>query len=61
MITDDIYNSMVFDGLGYHKIGQFAAGLRERVIFVDSISKTYGMPGWRCGFMAGPESVAKGA
>jgi aspartate aminotransferase len=33
--------------------------LRERTIFVDSLSKTYGMPGWRVGFMAGPESVAK--
>ena len=28
-------------------------------MFVDSLSKTYGMPGWRVGFMAGPESVAK--
>jgi aspartate aminotransferase len=28
------------------------------VIFIDSLSKTYGMPGWRVGFMAGPESVA---
>ena len=33
--------------------------LRDRVIFIDSLSKTYGMPGWRVGFMAGPESVAK--
>jgi aspartate aminotransferase len=33
--------------------------LRERVIFIDSLSKTYGMPGWRVGFMAGPEAVAK--
>ena len=32
--------------------------LRDRVIFIDSLSKTYGMPGWRVGFMAGPESVA---
>ena len=28
-------------------------------MFVDSLSKTYGMPGWRVGFMAGPEVVAK--
>src|SRR5690606_2252291 len=33
--------------------------LRERVIFVDSLSKTYGMPGWRVGLMAGPEVVAQ--
>ena len=59
VITDDIYNSMVFDGLGYHNFVFARPELRERVIFVDSVSKTYGMPGWRVGLIAGPESVAK--
>ena len=59
IITDDIYNRMVFDGIGYHNFVQARPELRDRVIFVDSLSKTYGMPGWRVGFMAGPEAVAK--
>lgn len=59
IITDDIYNRMLFDGLEYVNFIQFRPELRERTIFVDSLSKTYGMPGWRVGFMAGPESVAK--
>lgn len=59
IIADDIYHRMVFDGLGYHNFIQFQPQLRDRVIFVDSLSKTYGMPGWRVGFIAGPESVAK--
>jgi len=59
VITDDIYNSMVFDGLGYHNFVFAKPELRERVIFVDSVSKTYGMPGWRVGLIAGPEVVAK--
>jgi aspartate aminotransferase len=59
IITDDIYNRMVFDGVGYHNFVQAQPSLRDRVIFVDSLSKTYGMPGWRVGFMAGPEVVAK--
>jgi aspartate aminotransferase len=59
VITDDIYNSMVFDGLGYHNFVFAKPELRERVIFVDSVSKTYGMPGWRVGLLAGPEVVAK--
>jgi Aspartate/tyrosine/aromatic aminotransferase len=58
VITDDIYNRMVFDGVGYHNFVQARPELRDRVIFVDSLSKTYGMPGWRVGFMAGPEVVA---
>jgi aspartate aminotransferase len=59
VITDDIYNSMVFDDLGYHNFVFAKPELRERVIFVDSVSKTYGMPGWRVGLLAGPEVVAK--
>ncbi|TXH67267.1 MAG: pyridoxal phosphate-dependent aminotransferase [Lysobacteraceae bacterium] len=59
IIADDIYNRMVFDGVGYHNFVHFRPELRERMIFIDSLSKTYGMPGWRVGFMAGPEAVAK--
>ena len=59
IITDDIYNRMLFDGLEYTNFMQVKPELRERTVFVDSLSKTYGMPGWRVGFMAGPESVAK--
>jgi aspartate aminotransferase len=59
IITDDIYNRMVFDGIGYRNFVQSRPELRDRVIFVDSLSKTYGMPGWRVGFIAGPEIVAK--
>ena len=59
IITDDIYNKMLFDGLEYVNVVHIRPELRERTVFVDSLSKTYGMPGWRVGFMAGPESVAK--
>ncbi|MGD9583687.1 MAG: aminotransferase class I/II-fold pyridoxal phosphate-dependent enzyme [Lysobacterales bacterium] len=59
VITDDIYNRMVFDGVGYHNFLHCRPELRDRVIFVDSLSKTYGMPGWRMGFVAGPEGVAR--
>ncbi|ROU07219.1 pyridoxal phosphate-dependent aminotransferase [Lysobacter enzymogenes] len=59
VITDDIYNRMVFDGLGYHNFVHSRPELRDRVIFIDSLSKTYGMPGWRVGFMAGPEAIAQ--
>ena len=59
IVTDDIYNRMLFDGLAYTNFVQARPELRERTVFVDSLSKTYGMPGWRVGFMAGPEVVAK--
>lgn len=59
IVCDDIYNRMVFGGIGYHNFVQARPELRERVIHVDSISKTYGMPGWRVGFIAAPEAVAQ--
>ncbi|MFZ7096915.1 aminotransferase class I/II-fold pyridoxal phosphate-dependent enzyme [Luteimonas dalianensis] len=59
IITDDIYNRMVFDGVGYHNFVQARPELRERLVFIDSLSKTWGMPGWRVGLMAGPEVVAQ--
>jgi aspartate aminotransferase len=59
IVTDDIYNRMLFDGLAYTNFVQARPELRERTVFVDSLSKTYGMPGWRVGFMAGPEVVAR--
>ncbi|MEJ1096799.1 MULTISPECIES: aminotransferase class I/II-fold pyridoxal phosphate-dependent enzyme [unclassified Pseudoxanthomonas] len=59
IITDDIYNRMLFDGLRYSNFVQVRPELRSRTIFVDSLSKTYGMPGWRVGFMAGPEAIAQ--
>jgi len=58
VLTDDIYNRMVFDGVGYHNFVHARPELKDRVVFIDSLSKTYGMPGWRLGFMAGPEVVA---
>jgi aspartate aminotransferase len=59
IITDDIYNRMVFDGIGYHNFVHLRPELRDRVIFCDSLSKTYGMPGWRVGLLAGPEPAIR--
>ncbi|MEO7200512.1 MAG: pyridoxal phosphate-dependent aminotransferase [Dokdonella sp.] len=59
IITDDIYHRMVFDGIGYHNFVNAREELRERTIILDSLSKTYGMPGWRVGLVAAPEVVAQ--
>ncbi|PIP79710.1 MAG: aminotransferase [Gammaproteobacteria bacterium CG22_combo_CG10-13_8_21_14_all_40_8] len=58
IISDDIYNRMVFDGIGFHHLLKTNPALRDRIIMLDSISKSYGMPGWRVGMMAGPEAIA---
>ncbi|MGN6224188.1 pyridoxal phosphate-dependent aminotransferase [Pseudoxanthomonas sp.] len=59
ILLDDIYNRLVFDGVGYHNFLHFRPELRERTVVIDSLSKTYGMPGWRVGLIAAPENVAQ--
>ncbi|HEY8010068.1 MAG TPA: aminotransferase class I/II-fold pyridoxal phosphate-dependent enzyme [Rudaea sp.] len=59
IILDDIYNRLIFDGIGYHNFLHTQPQLRERTIVVDSLSKTYGMPGWRVGLIAAPVGVAQ--
>jgi aspartate aminotransferase len=58
IISDDIYNQMVFDGIKLTHLVSLVPALRERTLILDSLSKTYGMPGWRIGFMAGPSALA---
>ena len=58
VISDDIYNRMIFDKMGFHHLLKTNPNLRDRMIMIDSISKSYGMPGWRVGMMAAPEKIA---
>lgn len=53
VITDEVYKTIVFDGLNYESISSFE-GMKERTIVVNSFSKGYAMTGWRVGYAAGP-------
>jgi len=57
IISDEIYEHIVFDSV-HESIAQFDA-VRERTIIVNGMSKGFAMTGWRLGYMAGPEYVAK--
>ncbi|MCP5405206.1 MAG: pyridoxal phosphate-dependent aminotransferase [Pseudomonadaceae bacterium] len=58
VISDDIYDMLVFDGSkrAAHLL-DFAPELKSRTIIIQSVSKTYGMPGWRVGMVAAPKQV----
>lgn len=58
IISDDIYNRLVFDGtkVAPH-ILQVAPDLRDRTVLVNGGSKAYSMTGWRIGWAAGPERL----
>ncbi len=59
IISDDIYDRMIFDGETFHHFLHTNPALRDRMICVQSISKNYGMPGWRVGMVAAEEPLIK--
>jgi aspartate aminotransferase len=57
VISDDVYEKFLFEGLTFANLLSVAPHLKERVVIVNSVSKTYAMPGWRIGFAAGAETL----
>jgi aspartate aminotransferase len=57
VISDDIYEKIVYGDFQFHNIVALEPGLRERTIIFNSMSKTYAMTGWRIGFAVGPASI----
>ncbi|MCK1503346.1 pyridoxal phosphate-dependent aminotransferase [Bradyrhizobium sp. 188] len=57
ILTDDIYEKLVFDGLPFSTMAQAAPDLRDRTLTMNGCSKGYAMTGWRIGFGAGPKEL----
>ena len=55
VLSDDIYEHLIFDGAEFCTIAQVEPRLRERVLTMNGVSKAYAMTGWRIGFGAGPD------
>lgn len=58
ILSDEVYDCLIFDEAEHVSPAQFEA-LRDRVILVNSFSKTFCMTGWRLGYMAGPRPIAE--
>ncbi len=56
VISDEIYEKLIFDGLTHHSIAAFP-GMQDRTIVINGVSKAYAMTGWRIGYAAGPLEV----
>ncbi|WP_244115494.1 pyridoxal phosphate-dependent aminotransferase [Burkholderia gladioli] len=54
VLSDDIYEHLVFDGVEFATLAALAPRLRERVLTMNGVSKAYAMTGWRIGFCTGP-------
>lgn len=55
IISDDIYERLIYDGQVFSNIVQVAPELKQRVVLVNGVSKTYAMTGWRIGYACGPQ------
>ena len=59
VLTDDMYEHLLFDGLTFCTPAQVEPALYERTLTMNGVSKAYAMTGWRIGYAAGPEPLIK--
>lgn len=59
ILSDDIYEHLIFDNLKFATIASIEPKLKERCLVVNGVSKSYAMTGWRIGYGAGSEKLIK--
>ncbi len=59
VLTDDIYEHLVYDDFVFHSVAEIEPGLKNRTLTVNGVSKAYAMTGWRIGYGGGPEDLIK--
>ena len=61
VITDEIYEHLVYDDREFSSIATLVPELGDRVVILNGVAKTYAMTGWRVGWMIGPSDLIKAA
>ncbi len=59
IMTDDMYEHLVYDGFEYCTPAQVEPALYDRTLTCNGVSKSYAMTGWRIGYAAGPKDLIK--
>lgn len=59
VITDEIYQNLVYEGIRAYSITELVPALQDRTIMVNGVAKSYAMTGWRLGWMIAPDDAAK--
>ncbi|MFA5114661.1 MAG: pyridoxal phosphate-dependent aminotransferase [Candidatus Omnitrophota bacterium] len=57
VISDEIYEKIIYDGLKHYSIAGFGKEIYNLAITVNGLSKSHSMTGWRIGYLAGPQDV----
>ncbi|MEM7401260.1 MAG: pyridoxal phosphate-dependent aminotransferase [Pseudomonadota bacterium] len=59
VVTDDIYEHIMFGGQKFANILNTTPSLKDRTVILNGVSKVYSMTGWRIGYAAGPVEIVK--
>ena len=59
VMTDDMYEHLLYDDFAFTTIAQVCPELMDRTLTVNGVSKAYAMTGWRIGYAGGPEQLIK--
>ena len=59
VLADEIYEKLIYGGETHFSIAQCSPEMKDLTIVVNGVSKSYAMTGWRLGYLACPENVAK--
>ncbi|OIP64460.1 MAG: aspartate aminotransferase [Nitrospirae bacterium CG_4_9_14_3_um_filter_53_35] len=59
VISDEIYEKLVYGGFEFHSIAELGEEVRKRTIIINGVSKSHAMTGWRIGWAVGPSDVIK--
>ena len=59
VLTDDIYEHLIYDGFTFSTMAEIAPDLQERILTMNGVSKAYCMTGWRIGYATGPQDLIK--
>lgn len=59
ILSDDIYEKLVYGGFKAATVAEIEPGLRERTLTMNGVSKAYAMTGWRIGYAGGPSVLVK--
>ena len=59
VMTDDMYEHLVYDGFEFTTVAQVEPKLYDRTLTVNGVSKAFAMTGWRIGYAAGPKELIK--
>ena len=59
IMSDDMYEHLVFDGFRHATMAAVAPDLADRTLTISGVSKTYAMTGWRIGFAGGPKALIR--